>query len=1011
MSSVMVIKRTGDVVDFDRVRIRKVISKAIRATAPAAERDALEATHLDSVVEDVVAEVQSRFVELHPNVENIQDIVEKHLVKHGLYEIAKAYILYRADHQKAREERKDQVARQSLLGKLTVEKRDGRKVLFDVTKLNDSIARAAEGLTATEAEAGAGVVADLISGETIRNIYDGISTEEIEKAMLMACASFIEKDPAYSHVASRLFLQRIYKEVIGSSVADDDLASSYREAFLFGLQRGVDAGLFDPQLLEFDGQRLAAELAIERDDLFRYMGVQTLYERYFARTDNAIIETPQAFWMRVAMGLAIGETDREARAIEFYGIVSTLRFVPSTPTLFHAGTTHPQLSSCYLTTVEDDLGHIFKSLSDNAQLSKWSGGLGNDWTNIRGTGSAINSTGVDSQGVIPFLKIANDVTLAINRSGKRRGATCAYLETWHLDIEDFLDLRRNTGDERRRTHDMNTANWIPDLFMKRVLADEDWTLFSPDECSDLHHLYGRAFEERYAHYEQLADQGQLARYKRMPALKLWRKMLNMLFETGHPWVTFKDPCNIRSPQDHDGVVHSSNLCTEITLNTSAEETAVCNLGSVNFAEHIADGEVSYDKLAETVEVAMRMLDNVVDINFYPTEEARRSNLRHRPVGLGMIGLQDALFMLDLAFEDDAALTLNDNLMEFVAYHAILSSSRLAAERGPYESYAGSKWQRGLLPQDTIALLEAERGSPVEVDRSAALDWGPLRQHVAEHGMRNSNTMAIAPTATISTIAGCFPSFEPLYKNIYVKSNISGEFTVTNPYLIADLRSAGLWNEEIADELKYRDGSVQNMTLLSDRLKRKYKVAFEIDPHRYLQLAAARGKWIDQSQSLNIFMQGTSGRLLSDIYVQAWKMGLKTTYYLRTLAASQVEKATLSSSYGLTQNRTSATAEPAAVSVDVAAGADAVAAEAAATAAGTDAVAAIAERISSIAADQRPLSPHPAPTPTAPEPRSAETQAYRGDFELAPETPAPADQSQPELNGQFCTDPESCEACQ
>ena len=981
----MVVKRTGDVVDFDRARIRKVISKAIRATTSAKDRDALEATHLDAVVGDVVSEVDSRFVELHPNVENIQDIVEKHLVKHGLYEIAKAYILYRADHQKAREERKDQIARQSLLGKLTVLKRDGRTVLFDVTKLGDSISRAAAGLTSDDG-GGEGVSADLISGETIRNIYDGISTEEIEKAMLMACASFIEKDAAYSHVAARLFLQRIYKEVIGSSVADTNLASSYREAFLFGLQRGVDAGVFDAQLLEFDGQRLAAELVIERDELLRYMGIQTLYERYFARTDDTIIETPQAFWMRVAMGLAIGEKDREARAIEFYHIVSSLRFVPSTPTLFHAGTAHPQLSSCYLTTVEDDLGHIFKSLSDNAQLSKWSGGLGNDWTNIRGTGSAINSTGVDSQGVIPFLKIANDVTLAINRSGKRRGATCAYLETWHLDIEDFLDLRRNTGDERRRTHDMNTANWIPDLFMKRVVADEQWTLFSPDECSDLHHLYGRAFEERYAHYEQMADNGQLARYKRMPALKLWRKMLNMLFETGHPWVTFKDACNIRSPQDHDGVVHSSNLCTEITLNTSAEETAVCNLGSVNFAQHVAGEGVDYEKLAETVEVAMRMLDNVVDINFYPTEEARRSNMRHRPVGLGMIGLQDAFFMLDMAFEDDAALTLNDNVMEFVAYHAILSSSRLGAERGRYESYAGSKWDRGLLPQDTIALLENERGMPVDVDRSAALDWGPLRQHIAEHGMRNSNTMAIAPTATISTIAGCFPSFEPIYKNIYVKSNISGEFTVINPYLIDDLRREGLWNEETADELKYRDGSVQGMTLLSDQLKRKYRVAFEIDPHRYLQLAAARGKWIDQSQSLNLFMEGTNGRLLSDIYVQAWKMGLKTTYYLRTLAASQVEKATLDSAYGLTQNRASA-AEPAplpAAQADVA----------------VDQTLAIAQRLSTIAAGQRP----------------PEAQAYQSEFELAPPPAATptaegiAD-TEPELNGQSCTDQESCEACQ
>ena len=906
--SLMVIKRTGEVVDFDRERIRVAIAKAIRATAPRDQWDSLENGTLSGVVAAVIDEIDTRFIELYPNVENIQDIVEKHLVKNGLYEIAKAYILYRAERQQAREQRRERVARESLLGRLTVQTRDGRKVLFDIAKLTRSISRAAAG------ENGAGaaslepaVAVEEVARETIRNIYDGISATEIEKALLLACASFIERDPAYSQLAARLFLQRIYKEVIGSPLHRERLDADYRRAFRDGLQRGVEAGTFDRRLLDFDLERLAAALRPERDDLLLYMGVQTLHERYFTRVEGAVVETPQAFWMRAAMGVALAEEQRDEQAIRFYELISSLRFVPSTPTLFHAGTSRPQLSSCYLTTIDDDLTSIFKSLSDNAQLSKWSGGLGNDWSNIRATGATIHSTGVESQGVVPFLKIASDVTLAINRSGKRRGATCAYLETWHLDIEDFLDLRRNTGDERRRTHDMNTANWIPDLFMKRVLADQEWTLFSPDETPDLHALYGRRFEERYCHYEALAHAGKLQRHRVVPAVKLWRKMLSMLFETGHPWITFKDPCNIRSPQDHDGVVHSSNLCTEITLNTSAEETAVCNLGSVNLEKHVGADGIDRELLADTVSVAMRMLDNVVDINFYPTPEAERSNLRHRPVGLGIMGLQDALFKLDLAFEDPAALSAVDRIMELISYHAILASSRLAAERGPYRSYAGSKWERGLLPHDTLQLLEEERGMALEVAHGGELDWEPVRAHIARHGMRNSNTMAIAPTATISNIAGCFPSFEPPYKNIYVKSNISGEFTVINPYLVADLRAAGRWSRELADELKYHDGSLQQMRQLPGHLRRKYKVAFEIDPKWYLRLAAARGKWIDQSQSLNVFMEGTSGRLLSEIYQYAWKLGLKTTYYLRTMAASQVEKATLGAAYGFTQRRDSAAA--------------------------------------------------------------------------------------------------------
>jgi ribonucleoside-diphosphate reductase alpha chain len=583
--------------------------------------------------------------------------------------------------------------------------------------------------------------------------------------------------------------------------------------------------------------------------------------------------------------------------------MSTLSYVPSTPTLFHAGTSRPQLSSCYLTTVEDDLGHIFKSLGDNAQLSKWSGGLGNDWSNIRATNSPIHSTNVESQGVIPFLKIANDVTMAINRSGKRRGATCAYLETWHMDIEDFLDLRKNTGDERRRTHDMNTANWIPDLFMKRVEEGGAWTLFSPDEVPDLHHVYGAEFERRYVAYEARAARGEMRLHRTVEAKVLWRKMLTMLFETGHPWMTFKDACNVRSPQDHAGVIHSSNLCTEITLNTSREETAVCNLGSVNLQRHVKNGRLDEDKLARTVKTAIRMLDNVVDINYYPTEEARNSNLRHRPIGLGIMGFQDALFELDLPFDSPQAVEFSDRSMEWVALNAIQASSDLARERGAYSSYAGSKWDRGIFPQDTVALLEAERGQAIDVDRTSRFDWTAVRAQVARHGMRNSNTMAIAPTATISNISGCFPCIEPIYKNIYVKANISGEFTVVNHYLIADLKKLGLWNEDMLDQLKYTDGNVELIPSVPETLQRKYREAFAIDPVVALRLTAARGKWIDQSQSHNVFLRGVSGKLLSEVYFAAWRMGLKTTYYLRTLAATQIEKSTLDAAkFGFTQKR-------------------------------------------------------------------------------------------------------------
>ena len=891
MLATRVVKRNGEVVGFDEGRIRNAIQKAVDATAAD-----VDSRRLDRLADGIVEEIGSRFTDFFPNVENIQDIVEKHLVLDGLYEVAKAYILYRAERQKMRLEAKERAIQDARLGKLTVVKREGQTALFNVKKLEENILRAADGL-------GDRIEVDLLTREVINNVYDQIPADQIERALVLAAAAFIEKDPAYSYIAARLLLQKLYKQVIGRSTDGDELDRAYRRTFRANIEQRVQEGLFDRRMLDFDLDLLAASLKPERDREFQYLGIQTLYDRYFVRVDGAPTELPQGFWMRVAMGLAVAEDRPNERALEFYDLMSQLYYVPSTPTLFHSGTTHPQLSSCYLTTVDDDLKHIFKCLSDNAQLSKWSGGIGNDWSNIRATGSHIHSTNVESQGVVPFLKIANDVTMAINRSGKRRGATCAYLETWHYDIEDFLDLRKNTGDERRRTHDMNTANWIPDLFMKRVVNDQEWTLFSPNDTPDLHDLYGRAFEERYQEYERLADEGKVRLFKRISALQLWRKMLTMLFETGHPWMTFKDACNVRSPQDHVGVIHSSNLCTEITLNTSADETAVCNLGSINLGRHVHGGKVDEERLARTVTTAIRMLDNVVDINYYPTIEAKSSNLRHRPVGLGVMGLQDALYRVDAPFESAAALELADRLQEIVSYHAILASSRLAKERGPYGSYEGSKWHRGIFPFDTLDLLEKERGVPVEVSRTQRMDWSVVKRHVAEHGMRNSNTMAIAPTATISNISGCFPCIEPIYKNIYVKANISGEFTVVNSYLIADLRELELWDESMLEKLKYNDGSVQRIPEVPEHLKEKYKEAFEIDPLWALRMTAARGKWIDQSQSHNVFMKGTSGKMLADIYLAAWKSGLKTTYYLRTLAASQVEKSTLDAKkYGYTQKR-------------------------------------------------------------------------------------------------------------
>ncbi|MEE2975781.1 MAG: ribonucleoside-diphosphate reductase subunit alpha [Thermodesulfobacteriota bacterium] len=892
IDEILVVKRSGDVVDFDSKRIHNAITAAVKAG-----EENFEESKIQEVVASIEDEIFSRFIDFYPNVENIQDIVEKHLIRADMFNVARRYIIYRAERTKEREVLKEKISQKAELGKLKIRKKDGTTVLFNPQKVRKTAALACAKYSNTTSP-------DIIVKELTRNIFDGASTSDIERALILSSTAFIENDPDYGKVSASLFLQRLYKEAMKVSINEDSVYEEYKRTFIEGIKFGVENEYLDKRLLDFDLEKLSNSLEVDRDNLFQFIGIQTLYERYLLKHEDIRFELPQSFWMRVAMGVSINEDDKESKTLEFYNALSKMEFVSSTPTLFHSGTPHPQLSSCYLTTVKDDLSHIFKCVGDNAQLSKWSGGLGNDWTNIRATGSRINSTNVDSQGVIPFLKIANDVTVAINRSGKRRGATCAYLETWHLDIEDFLDLRRNTGDDRRRTHDMNTANWIPDLFMKRVIEEKEWTLFSPEEVIDLHDLHGSKFEEAYERYESLIDQGKIKKFKKIHAPELWKKMLTRIFETGHPWITFKDACNVRSPQDHVGTVHSSNLCTEITLNTSADETAVCNLGSINLEKHVnEDKKLDRELLEKTVKTAIRMLDNVIDLNFYPTIEAKNSNFKHRPIGLGIMGLQDALFKIDLPFESPKSLNFSDQLLEFISYNAILASSNLSKERGSYESFKGSKWDRGIFPLDTLSLLEEERKDTIEINKITSLDWNKLKKQVKKHGMRNSNTMAIAPTATISNIAGCFPCIEPIYKNIYVKSNISGEFTVVNSYLVDDLKKLNLWSQDMLEKIKYFDGNLDQIEEIPENLKDKYKEAFSIDPITLLKHTAVRGKWIDQSQSHNIFMQGVSGKLLSEIYINAWKLGLKTTYYLRTLAATQIEKSTLDANkYGYTQKR-------------------------------------------------------------------------------------------------------------
>ncbi len=885
----LVRKRDGRIVPFDLPRIQNAIACAFRADLNLADGQPLDQdvlAEIAQVAESVVGDVAPFASQpTGVDVERIQDLVEMGLMSRGQYRVARRYIIYRAEHAKMRAIR-GEVVTAVATPPVHVLLADGTRVAFDARRARKRLAEACHGL-------GEAVNVDELVDDLIRSVFDGIEAREIYRVQILAARSRIERDPAYDIVASRLMRNVIYQEVLGETPTAKTLVGLHQNQFEHYIIDGIRAGRLCAELREFDLGRLAAAMQPERDGQFRYLGLQAIYDRYLLHIGGRRIETPQYFWMRVAMGLAIQEREsREERAIEFYEVLSTFRFTSATPTLFNAATPHPQLSSCYLSTVSDDLGHIFKVVADNARLSKWAGGLGNDWTNIRATNAHIRGTNGSSQGVIPFLKVVNDAAVAVNQGGKRKGAVCSYLETWHLDIEEFLDLRKNTGDDRRRTHDMHTANWIPDLFIKRVRESGSWTLFSPDEVADLHKLYGRAFAERYEHYERLADEGELRLFRRLPAIDLWRKMLTRLFETGHPWITFKDPSNIRSPQDQAGVVHSSNLCTEILLNTSPEETAVCNLGSVNLVAHIADGKLDLERLQATVRIALRMLDNVIDINYYPTPEAERANQRHRPVGLGIMGFQDALHALGLSYASEATVEFADRSMEAISYFAIMASAELARERGRYPSFPGSKWDRGLLPIDTLSLLEEQRGLAVPVDRASTLDWQPVRDAVTQHGMRNSNVLAIAPTATISTIIGVSQSIEPAYKYLYVKSNLSGEFTQVSDVLVAALKERGLWDARMLEEIKYYDGSLQNIGRIPLDLREQFLTAFEIDPKWLIECAARRQKWIDQGQSLNLYLAEPNGRKLHDMYLLAWEKGLKTTYYLRTLAATQVEKSTV-----------------------------------------------------------------------------------------------------------------------
>ena len=881
-----IIRRNGAVVPFEPQKIAVAMMKAflaVHGTQGAASASVRE------VVETLTENVARALMRSRPgggtfHIEDVQDQVELGLMRGSHHEVARAYVLYRERRTQERARQSEQQASAPAAPQLHVI--DGnQRVVLDLARLQALIESACVNL-------GADVKAAPIVAETMRNLYDGVPMDEVYKASILAARTLIEKDPDYTYATARLLLHTIVREILGREVAQADMAQAYQEYFPGFIKKGVDNELLDERLQQYDLARLASALKPERDLKFDYLGLQTLYDRYFLHVKKTRIELPQAFFMRVAMGLALNEVDREARAIEFYEVLSSFDFMSSTPTLFNSGTLRSQLSSCYLTTVPDDLDGIYESIKENALLSKFAGGLGNDWTRVRALGSHIKGTNGESQGVVPFLKVVNDTAVAVNQGGKRKGAVCTYLETWHLDIEEFLELRKNTGDDRRRTHDMNTANWIPDLFMRRVMEKGTWTLFSPSNVPDLHDLFGAEFEKAYVAYEAKAASGELKPSKTVQATDLWRKILTMLFETGHPWITFKDACNVRSPQQHAGVVHSSNLCTEITLNTSDTETAVCNLGSVNLRQHLKNGQIDHEKLKKTITVAMRMLDNVIDINYYAVKKARDSNLRHRPVGLGLMAFQDSLYELRIPYASQEAVEFADRSMEAICYYAYWASTELAKERGQYSSYKGSLWDRGILPFDTLDMLAQARGGYVEVDRSSTLDWDALRKKIAQDGMRNSNCVAIAPTATISNIIGVDASIEPSFGNLSVKSNLSGEFTVINGGLVRDLKRLGLWDDVMIMDLKHFKGSLHPIDRVPADIKALYSTAFEVEPKWLVEAASRRQKWIDQAQSLNIYMAGASGKKLDDTYKLAWVRGLKTTYYLRTQSATHVEMSTV-----------------------------------------------------------------------------------------------------------------------
>ena len=887
-----VIKRNGKVVAFEDDKIKVAITKAFLATE-SGNAAASERIHkkVNQLTENVVEVFQRRMPSggtLH--IEEIQDQVELQLMRSEELDVAKSYILYRAERTQERKKEKLEIELPDTPS-INITKSDGTVVPLDVEKVAGLISDACENLDE--------VSINEVLDEALKNLYDGVSIADMRTSLVMSARTKVEKEPNYSYVTARILMDQIRSEALNFlNIAEEstyqEMQKYYPEAFKAYIDKGIDLDILNPELKTFDLEKLSQAIDYTRDNQFTYLGLQTLYDRYFIHCDDVRYELPQVFFMRVSMGLALEEENREDRAIEFYRLLSSFDYMSSTPTLFNSGTKRPQLSSCYLTTIPDDLDGIFSAMKDNALLSKWAGGLGNDWTPVRAMNSYIKGTNGKSQGVVPFLKVANDTAVAVNQGGKRKGAMCGYLETWHLDIEEFLELRKNTGDERRRTHDMNTANWVPDLFMKRVEQDENWTLFSPGEAPELHDLVGKAFEEKYEEYEDKAKKGEMNQFKSIPAKELWRKMLTMLFETGHPWITFKDSCNLRSPQQHSGVVHSSNLCTEITLNTSADkEIAVCNLGSVNLANHMKDGSLDDEKVKQTVSTAIRMLDNVININYYSVDTAKNSNFKHRPIGLGLMGFQDALYLQDIPYCSDEAVEFADRSMELISYSAIYASTELAKERGAYESFEGSLWSKGILPKDSIDILSENRGSEyLNVDRSETLDWEILRKKVIKDGMRNSNVMAIAPTATISNITGVTQSIEPTYQNLYVKSNLSGEFTIVNPHLVRKLKELDLWDDVMINDLKYFEGSLSEISRIPDDVKKLFSTAFEVEPKYIVESASRRQKWIDQAQSLNLYIGNADGKKLDITYRMAWYSGLKTTYYLRSIAATSTEKSTV-----------------------------------------------------------------------------------------------------------------------